>query len=313
MQEDATSNNIGTNNKKSNPYVYIIVLNYNNIFDTIETLNSVYSLSYKNSSLLLVENSSKSEVIEAIRSQYPFLDIIENGKNMGYAEGNNVGIRRAIKMGADYIFVLNNDVILERDVLGRLIASMESLPNSAACQPLVTYFDHQDIIWSEGTEMFFGYPRLFKNGKTIQQIGVHEPPFGLVGCAILFRTDALKKIGLFNETLFLLQEETDWCMRAMNMGFQLLVVNSALVHHKVSVTLGLFSRAYLYYIGRNWLIVGKMNCSQTTYLYILITELLIRIPYYSYQLAKRGQFGMIKFYLRGLVDGIRGIGGEKVL
>lgn len=311
MRENAKSNNIRKDGR--DPYVITIILNYNNIVDTVETLKSVNQMSYKKNSQLLIENSSKKEVIETIRSQYPTLEIIENGKNMGYAGGNNVGIKRAIEKGADYIFLLNNDVILEKDALERLIAAMESMPNCAACQPLVTYFDNPDIIWSAGTEMYFGYPRLFEKSKKIQQIDVQEPPFGLVGCAILFRTEALKKIGFFDESLFLLQEETDWCMRAMKMGFHLMVVNSAVAYHKVSLTLGSFSRKYLYYIGRNWLLVGKRNCSRLYYGYILFTELMIRIPYYLYQLAKMGQLKMIRFYIFGLMDGLRGISGEKQL
>lgn len=309
MRVNAMSNN--DRNDECDPVVITIVLNYNNIFDTIETLESVNQMSYNKNSLLLVENSSKKEVIETIRSQYPTLEIIENDKNMGYAGGNNVGIRRAIERGADYIFLLNNDVILERDILERLIAAMESMPNCAACQPLVTYFANPDILWSAGTEMYFGYPRLFEKGKNVQQIYAQEPPFGLVGCAILFRTDTLKKIGLFDESLFLLQEETDWCMRAMKMGFRLMVINSAVAYHKVSLTLGSFSRKYLYYVGRNWLLVGKKNCSRLSYGYILFTELMIRIPYYLFQLAKRRQLKMIRFYILGLMDGLRGISGEK--
>ena len=309
MRENAKSNN--NCNDGCDPSVITIVLNYNNIFDTIETLKSANQMSYTKNSLLLIENSSEKEVVETIRSQYPTLEIIENGKNMGYAGGNNVGIKRAIEKGADYIFILNNDVILERDVLGRLITAMESMPNCAACQPLVTYFDNPNTIWSAGTEMYFGYPRLFEKGKKIQQIDSQEPPFGLVGCAILFRTDAIKKIGIFDESLFLLQEETDWCMRAMKMGFRLIVVNSAVAYHKVSLTLGSFSRKYLYYLGRNWLLVGKRNCSRLSYGYILFTELMIRIPYYLYQLAKRGQLKMIRFYIFGLIDGLHGVSGEK--
>jgi len=143
--------------------------------------------------------------------------------------------------------------------------------------------------------------------------GTKKPPFGLVGCAILFRAEAFKDIGLFDESLFLLQEETDWCMRAMKKGFSLLVVSDAVVHHKVSETLGLYSKKYLYYIGRNWLLVGKRHRSRLGYGYILLTELFTRTPYYIYQLAKRGQIGMIKYYYYGLMDGLQGISGEKML
>jgi GT2 family glycosyltransferase len=298
---------------KPQPQVVTVVLNYNNFPATLETLESACALLYKKNSLLLIENSTIKEIVEKIRSQFPALDIIENQRNLGYAGGNNVGMRYALERGADYIFLLNNDVTLEPDVLDKLIAAMQSDHASAACQPLVTYYDDLDKIWSAGTELFFGYPRLFQKGMQRSAEGTKSPPFGLVGCAILFRAEALKEIGLFDETLFLLQEETDWCMRAMKKGFRLLVVSDAVVHHKVSETLGLYSKNYLYYIGRNWLLVGKRHRSRLGYGYILLTELFTRIPYYLYQLAKRNQIWMIKYYYYGLIDGLQGISGEKCL
>jgi len=138
-------------------------------------------------------------------------------------------------------------------------------------------------------------------------------PFGLVGCAILFRRTALQQTGLFDESLFLLHEETDWCIRAKKLNFSLLIISNAIVYHKISTTIGMFSKIYLYYIGRNWLLVGKKNFSFFSYLYILLTEFLIRFPYYLYHVTKKGQIGMIKFYLKGIFDGILGISGEAKL
>jgi GT2 family glycosyltransferase len=295
------------------PRVCTIVLNYNDISNTIETLKSVDELTYENNSLLLVENSTEKEIIEKIRSWFPSLEIIENEGNQGYAGGNNIGMRRAIEMGADYIFLLNNDVMLEKGVLEKLTTAMESAPECAACQPIIAYFHDNDRIWSAGTEMYFGYPRLFWKGKKLQRNGIKMPPFGLVGCALFLRASALKKIGLFDESLFLMQEETDWCIRAVKMGYQLLVVSNAVVYHKVSETLGLFSKTYLYYVGRNWLLVGKRYYRWHVYGYILLTEVATRIPYYLYRLARKGRIGMIRFYFRGLRDGLRGVSGERKL
>jgi len=298
---------------RSGARVCTIVLNYNNFWDTVETLKSAQRMTYKNNHLLLVENSTKEAIVKKIRLQFPELEIRENGTNLGYAGGNNVGILWAMERGADYIFVLNNDVLLEPDVLEKLVAAMDSDPECAACQPLVTFNDNRETIWSAGTEMYFGYPRLYKKGEKMKRNGIRQPPFGLVGCALLFRASALKEIGLFDESLFLLQEETDWCMRAAKMGFHFAVIHNAVVQHKVSETLGMFSKTYLYYIGRNWLLVGKRHNSRSIFAYIFITELAIRVPYYLYQLAMRGQLWMIKFYLIGLFDGLREVSGEKAL
>lgn len=310
MSEDSS---IYTEKKILAPTVFTIILNYNNYSDTIETIESVLSLEYDANSVLLVENSSDKAIIRKIRIQFPDLAIIENKKNLGYAGGNNIGIQKAIASGADYIFLLNNDVRLEKDVLNKCVSAMEKSPGCAACQPMIVTFENKEIIWSAGTQLYFGYPRLFLKGTKIQKNGIKTSPFGLVGCAILFRRSALQQTGLFDESLFLLHEETDWCIRAKKMNFSLLIISNALVCHKISTTIGMFSKMYLYYIGRNWLLVGKKNFSFFSYLYVLVTEFLIRFPYYLYHVTKKGQIGMMKFYLKGIFDGILGISGEAKL
>jgi hypothetical protein len=267
-------------------------------------------LEYDANSVLLVENSSDKTIIRKIRTQFPDLAIIENEKNLGYAGGNNIGIQKAIASGADYIFLLNNDVKLEKDVLKKCVSAMEKSPNCAACQPIIVTFENKERIWSAGTQLYFGYPRLFLKGTKLQKNGIKTSPFGLVGCAILFRRSALQQIGFFDESLFLLHEETDWCIRAKKMNFSLLIISNAIVYHKISTTIGMFSKIYLYYIGRNWLLVGKKNFSFFRYLYVLFTEFLIRFPYYLYHVIKKGQIKRIKYYLQGILDGIRGISGE---
>jgi len=301
---------IYTEKKILAPSVFTIILNYNNFSDTVETIESVLSLEYDANSVLLVENSSDKTIIQKIRTQFPDLAIIENKKNLGYAGGNNIGIQKAFKSGTDYIFLLNNDVKLEKDVLKKCVSAMEKSPGCAACQPIIVTLGNEERIWSAGTQLYFGYPRLFRKGIKLQKNGIKTSPFGLVGCAILFRRSALQQIGLFDESLFLLHEETDWCIRAKQLNFSLLIISNAIVYHKISATIGMFSKIYLYYIGRNWLLVGKKNFSFIMYLYVLFTEFLIRFPYYFYHVTKKGQIKMIKYYLQGIFDGIQGISGE---
>ena len=302
-----------TEKKLPAPSVCTIILNYNNYSDTIETIESVLSLNYDSNFVLLIENSSDKTIIQKIRTTYPDLAIIENKKNLGYSGGNNIGIQAAMASGAEYIFLLNNDVSLEKDVLKKCVSAMEKSPGCGACQPIIFTFENEEIIWSAGTQLFFGYPRLYLKGTILQKNEISTSPFGLVGCAILFRRAALQKTGLFDETLFLFHEETDWCIRAKKMDFSLLIISNATVCHKISTTIGMFSKIYLYYIGRNWLLVGKKNFSFFYYLYVLLTEFLIRFPYYLYHVTKKGQVGMIKFYLKGVFDGMLGISGEAKL
>ena len=292
------------------PSVCTIILNYNNYSDTVETLESVFSLDYESNSVLLVENSSDKNIIQKIRTRFPDLEIIENQRNLGYAGGNNIGIQAALSREADYIFLLNNDITLEKDVLKKCVWAMEHYQDCAACQPLIAYSGDRDTIWSAGTEIFFGYPRQILKGTKVVINGVKTSPFGLVGCAVLYRKSAVQHIGLFDESLFLMHEETDWCIRARKMSYSLLVITNALVYHKISITIGLFSKIYMYYIARNWLLVSRKNFSFFRYVYNLLTEIFIRFPYYLYHLSKKGQVMLIKYYAWGIYHGILGRAGE---
>ncbi|MDI6720614.1 MAG: glycosyltransferase family 2 protein [Methanomicrobiales archaeon] len=304
---------MANNHFSSQSLVGVLILNYNNLSDTVETLRSVQSLNYENLKILLVENSTDKEVIERLRAQFPTIQIIENEKNLGYAGGNNIGIQYLLDNGSDYILLLNNDVVLEQDALRRLIEAMDKDSSCATCQPLVHYYDDRETVWSAGTQMFLGYPRLYLKNQKDNIHGVFEPPFGLVGCCLLMRVSAIRNVGLFDESLFLMHEETDWCIRAKAAGYHLLVVADAHVRHKVSATLGSLSKEYLYYVGRNWLLLGRKHFSAFAYLIILLTEIFIRFPYYAYQLSKINRFNMTKYYLQGLIDGILGRSGYKSL
>jgi GT2 family glycosyltransferase len=301
---------VSDQNKDKFPLVFIIVLDFEKITETLETIDSVRSLRYPNAELLVVENSASSKIVHELSNCCPNLRILSTGSNLGYAGGNNAGIEYGLEENADYILVLNNDVIVDPDLLDRLVETMEGDSACAGCQPLVMYEHDRVRVWSAGTEMWFGYPRLFRKNSYDLPAGVFAPPFGLVGCALMMRTSVLREIGLFYEPLFLMHEETEWCMRARKKGYSLLTDARTKVYHKVSATLGAFSPSYLYYISRNWIIVSRMHFSLPKYLMVVTTEILIRLPFYTWRLSRMGSIGMIRYYLAGIRDGLAGNSGK---
>jgi len=281
--------------------VYAIVVNYRNFEDAAECIESLLNQSYP-CKVLLVDNGSENEVVEKLKNAFPEIEVLRLEENLGYAGGCNAGIRRVMDR-ADYIFLVNNDVVVERDALEKMIREMERDERIAACQPVVKYYE-EDVIWSAGTQLFLGYPRLYLKNKSCE-VETLEPPFGLVGCAMLIRTHALRDVGLFDESLFLMHEETDWCIRTKKKGYRLLVCD-AVAHHKVSRSIGLFSPDYLYYISRNWLIVAR-RAGIVMFLYALLTEPL-RIAYYLLKIKRKRD---IIHYLAGMVHGIAGVRGKR--
>ena len=113
------------------PRVVVIVLNWNNLADTLDCLASVTASTYPALDVTLVDNHSDQDPTPAVRSKFPAVDIAREPDNLGYAGGNNGGIRRAVQENADYVFLLNNDALIADDTIARLVAVAERYPAAA--------------------------------------------------------------------------------------------------------------------------------------------------------------------------------------
>lgn len=242
--------------QKASPAVAIVILNWNNAPDTIECLESTSRLDYANLRTLVVDNGSTDGSAEAIRAAYPDIEILALEGNLGYAEGNNVGIREALKQSPDYVFVLNNDVFLEPDALTRLVAAMEAAPQAAMAGPRVYCTDPAGAIFAEGSFVRWSRGRIEHRGmygRADENLTGPEPVDFLVGCGVLIRSSLIERIGLLDPGFFLNYEDVEWGVRAARSGFRSLYVPDAVLYHKVSATLGPGSAANTYYMTRNGL------------------------------------------------------------
>ena len=122
------------NTHYSLPKVAVIILNWNGKEDTLECLASVKKLDYSNYEIVLVDNGSVDDSVDAISKQYPDMTLLQTGENLGYAGGNNVGIRWALEQGADYILLLNNDTIVAADLLSAFINAANVLASGTTRQ-----------------------------------------------------------------------------------------------------------------------------------------------------------------------------------
>lgn len=244
------------------PSVAIIVLTWNNAGDTLECLKSLEELDYPRYHVILVDNGSTDTTVVTVRENFPGVHIIENGTNVGYAEGNNVGLRHALDYGFSYALVLNNDTLLASDCLSVLVDDLSVHADAAAAAPKSFYFDQADILYFAGG--------LIENNGRLVHVGIGRkdgPEYAvacetqwLTGCAILFRCEDLLRIGLFDSKFFLLFEDVDWSLRARKAGCRLRFVPEAKLWHKVSSAFGTtWSLSYLYYYCRNSLLCVERN------------------------------------------------------
>lgn len=147
------------------PKVSIIVLNWNRLMDTSECLETLQKVEYENKEIIVVDNGSSNGSQDYIRRNYHDIMLVENTENLGFAEGNNKGIQLALRNGADYVFLLNNDTIVDRNVIEELIEVAETDILIGFLGPKIYYYNEPNRIWSAGGDYQNG---LFKaEGNTL--------------------------------------------------------------------------------------------------------------------------------------------------
>ncbi|MFA6170385.1 MAG: glycosyltransferase family 2 protein [Candidatus Margulisiibacteriota bacterium] len=261
--------------------VAIIVLNWNGWQDTIECLASLKSIHYEDCRVIVVDNGSTDGSVGKIKN---WLDnnnfakrpvIIETHKNLGYAAGNNAGLRYALNEGFDYYWILNNDTVVDPEALKELVMRMKEKPGAGICGSMILYYHEPEKIAAIGGGFYDkwlgqavhpGADRLFDPHKIDQYIKQERKINYIEGASTLVSRDFLTKIGLMNEEYFLFFEEIDWATRARG-KFALAIAPKSLVYHKCSASVkkkekeaakgGGFSPLFDYYNTRNRLLFSS--------------------------------------------------------
>ena len=244
------------------PVIIIIILNWNGKKDTLECLQSLRDLEYSNYELVVIDQNSTDGSREAIASQFPEVTLIRNDDNLGFATGNNIGIRHAIDGDADYIALLNNDTTVEPKFLSALADAARAYPDFDIFGPKIVFDSDPNIIWAAGSRTDWRRGICVQRGYREVDRGQYDTNAevnALTGCAMVISRKALKAVGLLDSRFFAYYEEADWCARARKAGFRILYVPAAVVRHKVSSTIGPSSPAIAFYMVRNNLLFVAKN------------------------------------------------------
>jgi hypothetical protein len=245
----------------SQPFVNIIILNTNRKDDTLEALASIEKSDYPNYCIIVLDNASSDGSLQAIRSAYPQVQIIQLEDNLGYAGNNNVGIRAAIDMGADWVFVLNEDTVMAQDCLSRLVEVGESDPQIGIVGPMVYHHDEPNVIQSAGGRLGKGWQSMHLGQNMLdegQYSQTHQVDW-ISGCAIMVRRQVIMQIGMLDSRFFYYYEETEWCMRAGKSGWSILQVPGAKLWHKGVQREYSPSPSVTYYATRNRFLMLLIN------------------------------------------------------
>jgi GT2 family glycosyltransferase len=258
---------------KPEPKVSIIAVNYNGKEVTLALIKSLKKIDYKNYDITIVDNKSIDGSQEALR-KITEINLIENNKNFGLAEGTNIGLRAAIRRKSKYILAMNSDMEVKKNFLSVLVEAMENHPEVAASGPKINYMEPSNKIWCAGCKYRMrGYKPLRQ--EEIDNKKEEEKYVDGIDCVLMFRTEILEKIGLLNPKLFIIHEFTGWCLKAVNAGYKCLYVPESLVWHKIGASFEAEknkNEIVTYYAIRNWLLVVKENKNIFYFFMILFLE-----------------------------------------
>ncbi len=295
--------------------ISIITINYNGLADTCALIDTI-PFNDETLEVIVVDNASKEDEATIIGQRYPQVKVIRSKENLGFAGGNNLGIKAA---QGQYIFFINNDTVLEvkgqrskvkgekSEVTGffqPLIDRLESSPKIGMVCPKIRF------AWSNHPIQFAGYTPLSRITMRNRSIGFGEEDHGQYntahitpyahGAAMMVKREAIEKAGMMPECFFLYYEELDWSMMIRRAGYDIWYEPACTIYHKESQATGQNSPLRTYYITRNRLLfVQRNNASATryfSYLYLIVLVSVRDIAKYTMQ----GRPDLTKATIKGI-------------
>ena len=263
------------------PHVTIVLLNLNREADTLECLDSVARMTYPSFSVVVVDNGSTDGSPDAIegwgRENLP-LELIRNDKNLGFAGGSNQGMRHALAAGTDYVFLLNNDTVVDPDVLDLLVRAAERSGDIGMVGPKIYQYGKGNTLDSAGTRTIPWLAQGFLVGHGEEDRGQYdataEMPY-ITGTALLVKPAVMEKAGLMDEDYFCYFEDFDWAMEAREAGYRLFLEPGAVVRHKGSRTAGLHSPFYVRHMVRSRILFARKHVPHLPFLFAFLPYLFL--------------------------------------
>jgi GT2 family glycosyltransferase len=255
--DDAMSNE---RSAQQQPKVVAVVVTWNDVELACGCVRSLLEGDYRNLHVIVVDNGSIEPCGERIKQRYPQIELIVLPNNRGFTGGSNAGLRRGVELGAEYVQLYNNDIVVEPNTVSLLVAAFERYPDAGVTSPVLLAGDHDG---QRGLVMF--YRGTLDRGTARhdhEPVGVPyetrlwpdaESPF-VPFCATMFKASALREIGYLDETFGTCWEDFDMCVRLGDAGYRIMTVGAARVVHFHGQTTGRLSPYITYYVTRNRLI-----------------------------------------------------------
>ncbi len=249
----------------------VIIVTWNGKNQVTECLQSIYSAKHdKDMHVFIVDNGSVDGTTNAVRKKFPQVTLIPLPKNLGFTGGNNVGIKQALRNGADYIWLLNNDTKIESNafsITGAFTYPRVGIAGSKIYfapgyeYHLDNYTKNQQgkVLWYAGG--LIDWDNMYSSHRGVDEIdhgqynAIGKTEF-ITGCSMMISKEVFEKIGFFDERFYLYLEDVDFCLRAKQMGYKLLYVPQSIIWHNNAGSSAVGSQLHQYYMTRNRMLLG---------------------------------------------------------
>ena len=296
------------------PRVSAVILHLDDTASLLECLASLRQVNYPAFDITVVHNGLPDAELEKNLSPFSGMlsGVMHTGGNLGFSLGNNLGIKRALEKGADYVLLLNDDIVVNPDFLDIIVEEAEKNPMTGMIGPEVLHFSDRARISFRGAKLdresgSFFFPHADEISSPELTVEPVESDY-VNGCALLVRKSLIDHIGLLDERFFIYWEESDWGLRAKRAGFRCLVVPRAKIWHKVSVTTGGNNSPFkIYHKTRSHLFFAGRHCPGLTGR--LIYEDLRDCAWLIYKSGQRGRIRKAAAYLAGIAGYLAGSSG----
>jgi len=240
------------------PHISIIILNWNGLENTMGCLESLKKNVYPNYEVVVVDNDSKENEGKILQERYgSYIKVIRNSENLGFAEGNNVAIRKIMEASAsDYILALNNDIIVEPDFLTELVKTAQRHPEAGSVQCKMVWAQDKGLLDNAGFK--FLKPGLVFNRGRFEPIENYDKEEEVLACcagACLYRREALEDIRMddeyFDKDFFVYCEDVDLGLRLQWMGWKSWYCPKSIIYHQIGASSGRESSFVIFHDRRN--------------------------------------------------------------
>ncbi|NQZ45175.1 MAG: glycosyltransferase family 2 protein [Flavobacteriaceae bacterium] len=282
--------------------VSIITINYNESEVTLDMLRSLEDLTYPNVEVIVVDNASPNDDPDRIKVGFPRVNLIKSEINLGFAGGNNLGVKAA---KGDYLLFINNDTIVPPGFIEPLVETLEKDQGIGMVSPKIKFH------WDASLIQYAGYTPMNQYTIRNSSIGYHQKDEGgydqagetesIHGAAMMVPKRVVDEVGMMTEIYFLYYEEHDWAEMIKRAGYKVYYQPASYILHKESLSTGKFSPLKTYYIARNRIVFARRNFKPFQLIISLLFQAFVSIPKNTLTFLVKRQFEHLKAFWRAIL------------